>query len=259
MLAVGLLSEADLLLQRMKQEVDLIVAGERKLQELLIWVKRSSSYPSISIQSEFKQVAVRGFYLAFAYNIAIINTQKKSRENFSARLLEPPLYHLLDSKFTVPLAKSAIRTGIFLYFAGRSARSRHYDPKFAIELANQSISPQLLSLLLPAEQQKRLLELKVGIPDLQKQQKFQLWWQENSQCWTEPLNNLINQCSNLSHNFRLSNYQEELFKQYYQANVFLLECLNSDCYVSRKTREKIENNLLLPWADTEDIQDVLVG
>jgi hypothetical protein len=35
-------------------------------------------------------------------------------------------------------------------------------------------------------------------------------------------------------------------QQYYDANKLLVDCLNSDCYVSRIVREAIEDTLLLP-------------
>ncbi|MCT7964973.1 hypothetical protein NG799_01330 [Laspinema sp. D1] len=40
-------------------------------------------------------------------------------------------------------------------------------------------------------------------------------------------------------------------EQYYHANEFILDCLNSDCYVSREVREEIEETLLLPIAEIE--------
>jgi predicted NACHT family NTPase len=43
-----------------------------------------------------------------------------------------------------------------------------------------------------------------------------------------------------------SKYQEKLLQQYYDANKLLVDCLNSDCYVSREVRAEIEASLLLP-------------
>jgi hypothetical protein len=42
-----------------------------------------------------------------------------------------------------------------------------------------------------------------------------------------------------------------LLQQYYNANLLLIECLNSACYVSRSVREEIEATLLLPVAELE--------
>jgi predicted NACHT family NTPase len=48
-----------------------------------------------------------------------------------------------------------------------------------------------------------------------------------------------------------SEYQKRLLQQYYDANKLLVDCLNSDCYVSREVRSEIEANLLLPIKSQE--------
>jgi hypothetical protein len=37
----------------------------------------------------------------------------------------------------------------------------------------------------------------------------------------------------------------------FDANQLLVDCLNSDCYVSREVRQEIEDTLLLPIAEIE--------
>ena len=54
---------------------------------------------------------------------------------------------------------------------------------------------------------------------------------------------------NLGHDWQLNNKQKELLKKYYRANQFLVDCLNSDCYVSREVRQEIEETLFLPISD----------
>lgn len=49
--------------------------------------------------------------------------------------------------------------------------------------------------------------------------------------------------------WQFSEEQKELLQKYHDANNFLLECLNSDCYVSRDVRQYIEDTLLLPIAE----------
>jgi hypothetical protein len=48
--------------------------------------------------------------------------------------------------------------------------------------------------------------------------------------------------------------QKALLQQYYDANLLLVECLNSDCYVSRSVREEIEATLLLPISELEKLR-----
>jgi CRISPR/Cas system Type II protein with McrA/HNH and RuvC-like nuclease domain len=51
---------------------------------------------------------------------------------------------------------------------------------------------------------------------------------------------------NIGHDWQFSEKQKELLQQYHDAHKFLIECLNSDCYVSRDVRQYIEDTLLLP-------------
>ncbi len=51
---------------------------------------------------------------------------------------------------------------------------------------------------------------------------------------------------NIGHDWQFTAAQEGLLQQYHDANLLLVECLNSDCYVSRSVREAIEDTLLLP-------------
>ncbi len=52
--------------------------------------------------------------------------------------------------------------------------------------------------------------------------------------------------SHIGHDWQFSEEQKELLRQYHGANKLLVDCLNSDCYISRTVREEIENTLLLP-------------
>ncbi|OUL25453.1 hypothetical protein BV378_15405 [Nostoc sp. RF31YmG] len=51
---------------------------------------------------------------------------------------------------------------------------------------------------------------------------------------------------NIGHDWQFSEEQKELLQQYYDANQLLVDCLNSECYVSREVRQQIEKTLLLP-------------
>jgi hypothetical protein len=56
----------------------------------------------------------------------------------------------------------------------------------------------------------------------------------------------------IGHDWQFSEAQKELLRQYYNANKFLVDCLNRDCYVSRSIREEIEASLLLPVAQIQE-------
>nr|WP_322719785.1 hypothetical protein [Nostoc sp. ChiQUE02]MDZ8232839.1 hypothetical protein [Nostoc sp. ChiQUE02] len=51
---------------------------------------------------------------------------------------------------------------------------------------------------------------------------------------------------NIGHDWQFNDDQRQLLQQYYDANKLLVDCLNSECYVSRSVRQEIEDTLLLP-------------
>ncbi|WP_442944273.1 NACHT C-terminal helical domain 2-containing protein [Nostoc sp.] len=59
---------------------------------------------------------------------------------------------------------------------------------------------------------------------------------------------------NIGYDWQFSDKQKELLKQYYNANKILVDCLNSDCYVSLEVRQQIEETLLLPIAEIKQRQ-----
>jgi predicted NACHT family NTPase len=99
-----------------------------------------------------------------------------------------------------------------------------------------------------------LLGMKRGIDGLldqnEKFQDFLGWLEENSRSikghYKYAVIKAYIQHRNIGHNWQFSEAQEKLLQQYYDANKLLVECLNSDCYVSREVRAEIENSLLLP-------------
>ena len=94
------------------------------------------------------------------------------------------------------------------------------------------------------------------LPDISKKdrQNFEQWQRTNSQAWTEQLRIVMIEERNIGHNWQFSDVQKELLQQYYDANKLLVDCLNSDCYVSREVRQEIEETLLLPSAEIQKRQ-----
>jgi hypothetical protein len=51
---------------------------------------------------------------------------------------------------------------------------------------------------------------------------------------------------NIGHDWQFTDEQKEQLQHYYHANKLLVDCLNSDGYISRQVRQEIEETLLLP-------------
>ena len=106
----------------------------------------------------------------------------------------------------------------------------------------------VLALALDPELKRSLQTLRDQLPDLSHGNKgqFKQWWQTNGTAWAEQLRTVMVQHRNIGHDWQFSPEQNDLLNQYYNANKLLVDCLNSDCYVSREVRQEIETGLLLP-------------
>ncbi len=62
---------------------------------------------------------------------------------------------------------------------------------------------------------------------------------------------LIIESSNLGNNWQFNHQQMNTLKQYYDGNKLIVDCLNSDCYITRSVRDEIETTLLLPIPEIE--------
>jgi predicted NACHT family NTPase len=77
-------------------------------------------------------------------------------------------------------------------------------------------------------------------------EKLKRWWTLDCPTWVSELIDILIRDRNIGHDWQFTDAQKHLLQQYYDANLLLVECLNSDCYVSRSVRQEIEDTLLLP-------------
>ncbi|MEH2211841.1 NACHT domain-containing NTPase [Nostoc sp.] len=215
LLAVGMSPSADRLLLLMKEKIDFIVVDDQRLQEFLLWVKEKS----LSVNFPYKPAAVRAFYLSFDQSLS-----------FS-----------LD--FDLSLSRSLDLSRTFDLFLFRTV---NLDLSRTVDL---DLSPSLDSEL------KNLLQkLREQLPSRQNTKEYQKWWLANWNTWSEELREVMIKYRNIGHDWQFSNEQKELLQQYYDANQLLVDCLNSDCYVSHEVRQQIEDTLLLPIAEIKQRQ-----
>lgn len=105
---------------------------------------------------------------------------------------------------------------------------------------------------LDLELERPLQELRDMLPDPHKDREhFKQWWQSNGSTWTEKLRVVMIEYRDIGHDWQFNEAQDELLRQYYYANQLLVDCLKSDCYISRSVREEIEASLLLPMSEIQ--------
>ncbi len=244
LLAVGMLQPADYLLRLMKQQVDALVATDEKLQQFLMWVSEKSS----AVEVPYKPAAVRAFYFNLERDHHPWRDPACYRKSDIISLLDRRLYLLLQLGYVPTLD---IGLDELLALACDRALKLDLAPSlYAFKGAFFLACDRALAL--ERELSQDLQELKQELPDLDRnERKFWQWWEGNSRAWTVRLRAMIINYRNIGHDWQFSDQQKERLGQYYYANQLLVECLNSDCYVSREVRSHIEDTLLLPIAQLE--------
>ncbi|MEH2297893.1 MAG: NACHT domain-containing NTPase [Nostoc sp.] len=239
LLAVGMSPNADRLLLLIKEKIDFIVADDQRLQEFLLWVKEKS----LSVKVSYKPAALRAYYLflsrclsrSLSQSLSRSLSQSLSRSLFRSldlsrsQSLDPDLDLYLDLYLSQSLDLS-----LDVYLSRSLSRSR-----------SQSLDPKLKNLLQKFREQ---------VPSRQDSEESQKWWLANGKAWCEELRLVMIKHRNIGHDWQFGNEQKELLQQYYDANKLLVDCLNSDCYVSREVRQQIEDTLLLPIAEIKQRQ-----
>lgn len=235
LLTVGMLRNADYMLQLMKQKVERLLAPDVQLQAFLTWVNQKCH--AVSVPE--KPATVRAFYFELAL-ARILGLNGGTLD--LARAINCKLTHsLVDRTLALDLALyRALALSRIADCTLDSNRIFHSVLKCAVSHAH-NLEPQLEQIL---------QQLQAQLPQLDADQnKFQQWWQANSQAWTEQLRATMIADRNIGHNWQFSKQQREALKQYYDANQLLVDCLNRNYYVACTVRTELEQTLLLPIAE----------
>ncbi len=208
LLTTEMLQSADDLVQLMKQKIDGLLAEENKLQQFLGWLDEKSQ----SKNEEYKPSSVRAFFLEIAID-----------------------HYLSDFNLTNDVYRVICYIPSYL----ETASSRDVFLQGSISnIHGYSWYSYLTHKLDHRLSYAKLLGVRIS-------PKLADWWVEFENnamtLWA-----LITEYSEINQNWQLDEEQQQLLQQYYDANKLLIDCLNSDCYVSREVRQEIEDTLLLP-------------
>lgn len=233
LLTVGMIESADDLLLTMKRKIDESVIGDYKIQQLLIWLESKCK----SVDASHKPAAVRAFYLA--RDIARDRNRPLARD----------LGIALDIDLGIARAHP-LNVALDLSLSRARARARDVDLARDIDIARAlalDVSRTLPIALDPTFKKKlQALQEQFSSASSKNRKYFDEWWTENGLTWTRQLRAAMVQYQNIGHDWQFSSKQKVLLQQYYDANKLLVDCLNSDCYVSREVRKEIETGLFLP-------------
>lgn len=235
LLVVEMIKTADKLLQLMKQYTASLITNQ-EFQGFLEWVNEKS----IKVETEevtLPVAVIRFFYFDLAIPHARGINRNRKRSIYHSIELDRHLNLALH--YTLPLDRT-----LKFPIEETSNYTRAIDGEYALGIA--------IEITLDLKLKEELHQLKAQLPDPKgDKENFRQWWQVNGQAWTKQLRAVMIKHRNIGNDWQFSETQIELLRQYHEANEFLLECLDSDCYISREVRQEIEDTLLLPSAEIE--------
>ncbi|MCL1490997.1 MAG: NACHT domain-containing NTPase [Pseudanabaena sp. Salubria-1] len=251
LLSVGMAREADDLLLLIKRKNDSLLAEDEKLQRFLAWTDEKSR----SLDVSYKIAAIRAYYFA----IEIARTQALGfniSKALNDRSLEIDLVYAIDYNIKFDFPRSVLSRDLSLVRTLDLARALDFseNPSYNRSIAHDLTRSVLLDLNTNHAKEEhnvmlydRVQSLIDWFPDLSESWEFfKTWWKENGNDWTDQYFQVLIEHYNIGRDWRFTEKQREKLEQYYEANKFLVECLKSDCYVSRETRQEIEESLLMP-------------
>ncbi len=262
LLTVEMLSSANELLQLMKHQIDKLLTNDEKVQQLLERIYKIyssqefpfhfpvplSSFKSISLS----KLVVHSLYfeceLRYIHDIAL----GLEIEQYQNQYKTIDLYSCYSVLFSKKYALKANRDiALRLEPKLRRASTKHMDSTFS-----NPIALKLFKLLEPVKQ-PTIYKIYEDENNQKNSSIFgaeRAWWKTHGSSWNREFKSLIAKYRSQLNAKQLSKEQREKLRKYYDANVLLVDCLNSDCNVSQKVKEDIEETLLLPMSEIEKRQ-----
>ncbi|MBD2120188.1 NACHT domain-containing NTPase [Trichocoleus sp. FACHB-262] len=267
LLTVGMLEEADSLLLLMKFQIDEMVASDKEVQQFLDWVQ----HKTCSMHAPYKPAAIRALYFYLDLDLDLdrasvsdlaLDLASASDSDLALDLaLDLDLDHALNLNLALA-SDHALTHALDLDLTRALARALALDLNLdlahalaldlALNLTRAFALARALALALEPALKQSLKELRDQFPDFSNNidwQPFQQWWRIDGSTWIAKLRAVMINHRNIGHDWQFSDDQQKQLQQYYDTNKLLIDCPNSDCYVSREVREKIEASLLLPIAE----------
>jgi predicted NACHT family NTPase len=237
LLTVGMMRRVDELMWMMKQRIDSLTALDPKFQEFIAWVNQKS----VSVNLAYKPLVVRAFY----FSSGLWNLSKRLTD-FDVDF-EATLFHI---KQAVCYSRQALETAL-----DRNLSSDSYN---IFDCAIESFFIKALQTTgVPIETYALsdfLASVRATERDFRLNDALKLLSDRPDAVRLDQLRAVMIEHRNIGHEWQFSDAQKQLLQQYYDANKLLVDCLNSDCYISREVRQEIEDTLLLPISEIEKRQ-----
>jgi predicted NACHT family NTPase len=236
LLSTCMLPEADNLLLSVKRQIDLLITQDTDLQNFLVWLVEKAR----SVEVSYSAGVVRSFYLALVLSLFRIRSRFTSLS--LARALTKGTARSLSNSIQLELDLNLYHSLYLIHSRSRSLDLYRFLSRaiYDSEECFCEFTPEL-----------RFLETQ--LPNRNDYVALRNWWSEEGRKWRKSLREAMVKWRNIGHGWQFNKKQKEMLQKYYDANKLLVDCLNSDCYVTKATRQYIEDTLLLPMSEIEKI------
>jgi hypothetical protein len=261
--------EGDDFLYIVKQVIDHSIAN-KELQHLLGWIQKQANP---AVEQEAKSVARRAFYLTIVLDLIGLIACKEALEIMFGLAQSQNQRYINSRKKKISHMGNHIRSVL--------------DPSSSdIYLDINQESDRILNVIAASLRTKRIITIYLGqishfneihssglartldpvfsnaltciISDLKnnlyKKNDYELsvWWSLYGKAWAEKLEHIINEYRDLIEEVQgLTHKQQTIIRQYFDANIFLVELLKIENAASLEVREEIKDNLLLPIVELQ--------
>jgi hypothetical protein len=223
-----------------------MLGDDGNLQLFLEWLKKKTD----SVQTNYKINGMRAYYTylglhSFAHYLERNPQVRRTRSRAHAHFLSlkdvlevsRDLAFAIDSKLSHDInfdSISIIENDLILDRDLSRNLVRDYDVEIAHSLK--------LNVLVNVLQKLKDKALPTEHIDCQLVSQY---WKSNREEWNQELHQICIDHRNIGHDWQFTKKQADLLKQYYEANLLLVECMNRS-HVSEQVREEIEATMLMP-------------
>ncbi len=222
----------------LQQCINSLIKNNKQIQSFLMWAKTKADS---TLNSQYKPAAIRAFYIYFA------------RLEFSwiKELLHPTrevFAYKIDPNFRQDVVNSYEK-----YYNSSNNFIFSRSNEIAIDIAFSLLFDDDSALFFAIKEMQVIFELELE-PQFQLELQFFMhllpskildWSKDDWKYWLNKMRHLMIKHRNIGQKNNFSKNNKNLFNQYYNANIFLVNCLHlSNC--SFAIRQEIEKGLLLP-------------
>jgi hypothetical protein len=226
------------LLKEMKTSLEQMIVNDSHLQSFLMWVNQQVMH----LNSEYSNVTLRALYFDLELEKIRILDRARALDIAHARSLERAHLRAMGRN-------DDMETDIDIDLSINLA----LNLDMALYVSQHSIL-DLACALSPSLKQERDNLIQILPSPITERDKFPRWWQIHGLEWAKKLRTLIIQNRKSVQDWQFSQSQEQLLRNYVQANIVFAECLRQCSNLSQDVRRQMENTMLLPSGDFTILQ-----